>query len=213
MSYLLDWPLEQSKSDVSGELQLSLRNGRLMLTAADVTYSFDDKYDNFTTAFNKIQPEKSGLKHVLVLGFGMGSIPYILSKTHGVEALYTGIELDVRIIDWAEKYSSRLASSFTLIEADACDWVGKANNESSQYDLIVVDIFVNDKVPACVESDLFLENCQSLLAPHGILLFNKLAQSQSQLEEATKFLNEVFLKVFPKGKAIKTRNNWVLVSN
>jgi hypothetical protein len=43
--------------------------------------------------FIHLSPEIKDKKEVLLLGLGLGSIPYLLEKKMGVDAYYTAIEI------------------------------------------------------------------------------------------------------------------------
>ena len=80
-SYISPVHLESIQGLENQTLSVYMSNGRYQLTTENAIYSYDDLYANFSLAFEKLDwkqfPEKS---HVLVLGLGLGSIPYMLEK-------------------------------------------------------------------------------------------------------------------------------------
>ena len=82
LSYLTPIRLEESASEYNPELTVMLDRGRLQLLSGNAIYSWDDLYHNFTRAFTQLQPENLGYQDVLLLGLGLGSVPYILEKKH-----------------------------------------------------------------------------------------------------------------------------------
>jgi len=143
------------------------------------------------------------------LGGGLGSVPYILEKNHGIEAHFTIVEYDLNVIKLFNKYSRpRLKSEVDIVAADAELYM---LNLSKNYDLIVVDLFIDDEIPEKFTSQEFLENCKYNLTPGGMLLYNCMTVTQLQKLLCTDYKNLIFNVVFKKNSLIKTKYNCVLV--
>ncbi|MCB0574813.1 MAG: hypothetical protein KDC61_09635, partial [Saprospiraceae bacterium] len=80
LSYLVPMTLEEAASEQNPELSVILDRGRLQLLSGDAIYSWDDLYRNFLLAFEKLQIKERNIDQVLVLGLGLGSVPFILEK-------------------------------------------------------------------------------------------------------------------------------------
>jgi hypothetical protein len=116
LSHLTPLTIEEAGSIQNPELSVMLDRGRLQLLSGDAIYSWDDLYHNFTKAFEVLQPEKRTIEDVLLLGLGLGSVPYILEKKHQTKYHYTAIEWDETVSELAERYTlSRLESPATVI--------------------------------------------------------------------------------------------------
>lgn len=50
------------------------------MCTAHAVYSYEDRYDNFVRAFKKAKLHDRKIDNVLILGFGLGSIPIILEN-------------------------------------------------------------------------------------------------------------------------------------
>ena len=81
LSYFTEIVLERGSSDPNEDLQLGLKKGRYCLSTPNAIYSFGDLYDNFSKSFQQLDIVEKNIKDVLVLGFGLGSIPFMLEKT------------------------------------------------------------------------------------------------------------------------------------
>lgn len=208
-SYLTEIVLEHTSSDYNEVLTVSLVKGRLQLSTEEAIYSYADKYDNFRVTFEKIKlPEKS---HVLLLGFGLGSIPFMLEKIFGRTYSYTGVEIDETVIHLASKYVLwDLKSDIELHQADAVYFVAQDPNK---YDLIAVDLFISEKIPEVFEEIDFLESVNENLTSNGVLLFNRLAKTEKELATTKRYYGEVFCKVFPSATFVEIQGNHVLVSD
>src|SRR5690606_20433696 len=120
ISYLSEIRLEVVKRNSIQPIILSLKKGRLMLGTEHTIYSWDDRYMNFVWGLEHINLNKSTHYRVLVLGFGLGAIAYILEKKMRIEFQMTGVEINPDIVHLAQKYSIiRLNSPIEVLCADA----------------------------------------------------------------------------------------------
>ena len=201
--------LEEAGSQQNPELAVMLDRGRLQLLSGDAIYSWDDLYKNFLIAFNELKIGARPVEEVLVLGLGLGSIPYMLEKVFHCRYHYTAVEWDETVSLLAAKYTlSRLESPVDVITADAEVFV-RATEE--KFDLIVVDIFEDDLTPPQFETPEFLAACGELLRPGGLLLFNRLHGGSASVRILTeRFFEQKFKKVFPDAWYIDTSGNWIV---
>lgn len=210
LSYLFEMHLESRTSEYNPELHVSLVDGRLQLYTERAIYSFADLYHNFRRAFEQISLEDHSIEKVLVLGLGLGSIPYMLEKTFKKKYHYTHIEIDEEVIDLANQYVLKyLDAPQQTICADAFAF---ALTCQEKFDLITVDLFLEDVIPAKFEDPTFIENLARLLNPSGVLLINRMADSSKNLEQNQQFLKRRFLKVFPNGGYLDMGKNWMLTN-
>ncbi len=209
LSHVVPLTLEETGSEQNPELTVALHRGRLQLLSGDAIYSWDDLYKNFFLAFDKLEIEKRQIEDVLVLGLGLGSVPYILEKNFQRNYHYTAVEWDETVAELASKYAlSRLASPMEIVISDAEIFV---QITEEQYDMVVVDIFEDDLTPPQFETEEFLQNCGDLLRPGGLLLFNRLHGSDRSIKIVTeRFFERDFKAVFSDAWAIDTGGNWIL---
>ncbi len=188
---------------------MSLNRGRYQLCTAHAIYSFEDLYDNFFEAFRIIDLDKFPIKNVLVLGLGLGSIPTMLEKNFGKKYHYTAVEIDESVIYLASKYAlPKLESKIEIICADAFAYVMQCEQ---QFDLVCMDVFLDDIVPEAFEDILFLEKLKQLVHPDGILLFNRISNHRLDITNAEVFYKEKFKQVFPEGSYLEIKGNWMLL--
>lgn len=207
-SYISEVELETASSEYNESLMVSLSQGRLQLSTKEAIYSYADKYDNFRECFQKMTLPKHA--ELLLLGFGLGSIPFMLEKKFGKKYNYTGVEIDETVIYLASKYVlSNLNSDIQLIHADAYSFV---HVDQNQYDIIAMDIFISEKIPLEFESMEFLQDLSNKLLPNGIMLFNRLAKTKEELEKTQQYFQEIFLKIFPNADFVEVKGNHVLTN-
>ncbi len=211
LSYLTDVHIESSGSDYNPELHVLLSKGRYQLCTNEAIYSFGDKYDNFGSVFNQIDlPSDHHPVDVLILGFGLGSIPILLEHIHQKKYQYIGVEIDEEIIYLASKYVlDELESDIQLIQADANLFV---QINESKYDIIAMDVFDSDKIPQIFQEEEFLLNVSASLSEQGLLIYNRLYQTDEDKKEADSYFNAVFNKVFPNARKILNDGNLMLLN-
>ena len=213
LSYACEIPLETRHSQFSNSLKVSLLDGRFLLSTEKAVYSYQDLYHNFRSAFEQLPLEiLSPQARVLVLGMGMGSIPHLLEHTfQKKEYVYTLVELDPVVVELAQKYTLPLLRSKYFLEVgDAYNFVIN-NSKSKLYELICVDIFIDENTPSLFETAEFLSKTKQLLAPKGLLVYNRLCSNTSQKETTNQFITSVFEPIFPNHQIIEAKQNRMLI--
>ncbi len=202
LSYVSDIKLEKLHSPVSGDLEVVLSRARVQLNTLNATYSFEDLYTSYGTALQKINIEKKQISSVLVLGLGLGSIPYILQNKYKIDCIIDCVDIDPLIIQLARKYYPLPAKlmKLSIHNADAFDWMMQ---NDKKYDLITVDLFVDREVPKKLHQKNFIESLRHALAKNGTILFSRL-KSNRPIEY---LLWENLYTVFENGHDIETMGN------
>lgn len=210
VSYVTPLTLETAASEQNPDLAVMLDRGRLQLLSGNAIYSWDDLYHNFTIAFGVLELEERALEDVLVLGLGLGSVPYILEKIYERNYRYTAVEWDETVAALAAKYTlSRLESPVNIVTADAGIFLQVT---AEKFDMIVVDIFEDDHTPEQFETIDFLETCAEHLLPNGLLLYNRLYNGPRNIIATERFYEDTFKTIFPDASKIDTGGNWILVN-
>ena len=211
LSHLFEITIEGVESEYNDLLHVSLVRGRYQLSTANAIYSFDDLYDNFRIAFEQLKWNQFKGKKVLLLGLGLGSIPYIVENLFGQVLDYVAVEIDDTVVYLAKKYVlDDLKSPVTVYTADAAIFVQQDDRE---YDLICVDVFIDDQTPSALRTAEFINQVQSQLTTDGILMYNVLSRTSSDRKRAIKFREDVFMNCCPGGGYIEAPGNWILVND
>lgn len=209
-SYLVELKVEESTSDYNSILDLLLVKGRYQLCTDKAIYSYADKYDNFSKAFDQLKLPADGAS-VLLLGFGLGSIPYMLEKVYGKKYSYVAVEIDEEVVYLASKYV--LDDLQSDIQIHTMDGVNFMNLNTSRFDMICMDIFEDDFIPGVFETDDFLLAMKEGLTDQGLLIYNRLAFNPDIENKTRRFFQTAFNRVFPKSRALKILGNWLLVND
>lgn len=210
MSYFMEIPLEVIQTSLHPVLKVTLMQGRLQLSTEKAVYSYSDLYVNFRRAFAALRLDELEIRNVLLLGLGLGSIPELLEKKFHKRYHYTAVELDEGVIDLAQRYTlAHLKSGFDILCTDAAFFVQQTQD---QYDMICVDVFVDDEIPDPVSTIEFFEHLRRICAPEGVILYNCFALEQEDRRKAKNLFEQRFLPVFPNATYLDVRTNWILVN-
>lgn len=211
-SYLYPIVIEQCIGNISPYLEVTLVNGKYMLDTSKVNYSYGSLHKVFDQAFHNFNIKSREVKNVLILGFGAGSVASLLTEKYNIDCNLTGIEKDPIVIHLARKYFDlNRFKNLELICEDAYDYVQTHNKK---FDVIVVDIYIDDQVPKCFHEKRFLKQLDRLLQDQGVLFFNKMVTTQKQKEEFDELAKNVE-ELFGKGLTynlliVGTTNNMLI---
>lgn len=207
LSYFFEIPIHSTGSEVNELLNVSLVRNRLQLSTQKSIYSFDDLYSNFYRAFQQVTLPPADTE-ILILGLGLGSIPFMLEKNFNKQYRFVAVELDESVIDLASKFSlSRLQSPMQIVHADAEIFV---KTHVDQYALILVDLFIEDLVPPFFESEEGNLLIKNMLQKNGTVLINRLYRTGRDKQDTDRFYAKVFKEVFAQPDYIEVDGNRVL---
>lgn len=189
--------VETTHSEINSCLEVTYMNGKYMLNSLQANYSYGMLQKVFDSVFKKIKIQKYPVKDVLILGFGVGSVASLLQEKYKINCNITGVEKDDQVISLGHKYFNLQRFINTeIICADAYDFVmGNKKN----FDLIIVDVYIDNLVPENIENEKFLTQLKSSLNDKGMIIFNKMIFDK-ETERSSKKLYETFGKVMCKFK-------------
>ncbi len=182
-SYLFGTKLSSYQSLHNGKLELWLIDGKKILNSANANLSYDSLHRVFQQIFHKINIQKKPPAQVLLLGLGGGSVPCILLEELQLNCKITAIEHDPMMIELAIKeFNITRFKTLEIIESDAYEYVMHCNNK---FDLIIVDLFLDDYVPLLFCEEEFNTALIKLLDP-GYILFNFINKNLAQANQFEK---------------------------
>lgn len=203
-SYLVGRVVERVRSEISPCLEITYVNGRYMLNSLHVNYSYGSIQKIFDIEFKKNKIKERKMNDVLILGFGAGGIACLLQEKYKIKCSVTGVEIDNQVLLLARKYFNN--SSFRNAEIVCADAVDYMKKNKKLFDLIIVDICIDNIVPKEVESAEFLKNLKESLQEKGMIIFNKYIFN-SETEKSANKLYDTFGKVFCKFRYDKINRN------
>jgi spermidine synthase len=199
LSKLLSWfhpvQLEKVQGELGHTLEVNVNNGKIVLDTATVNYSYGELQNIFDYAFTKTGLYDLPIHSALIPGFGSGSVSHLLHDKCDPEISVTGIEADSEVIRLAKKYFPEARKrNVSIIHSDASKYVRTLKDN---FDLMVVDVFVNDEVPKNCQTPEFFAELKSHLNLKGKIYVNKMYRDSDliQPEELEQNIRSVFKDV------------------
>jgi predicted membrane-bound spermidine synthase len=171
LSYLVPITIYKAKSSWSKSIEITWNQGQLVLDSENTNYSYGSlqrilRLGLKTIGFRQIKKMDS----ILVLGVAGGSVIKTLVDEIQYKGTITGVEIDAEVIQIANRYFNLDAiPKLNLVVADAFEYVFQTN---FKYDLIIVDVFQDTKMPNFLFENFFTKKLCSLLEVNGYILFN-----------------------------------------
>lgn len=148
---------------------------------------------------------------VLIIGLGGASLPNAL---HNVlpDAVIDSVELDPAVVRVAQQYFDyQTGPRQRVFVQDGRDFVEQASRDGQQYDIVMLDAFDTDYIPAHLMTIEFLQKVHHILAPDGLVVANSFARSALHRHEAASYA-----KVFGSFYNLRARldgNRVIIASN
>jgi spermidine synthase len=194
LSYIIPINIKTEKSFWSTTLEVTWANGELVLDSANTNYSYGSLQRILRIGLLKIGFERiAKMDHILVLGVAGGSVIKTLVEEIAYSNKITGVEIDGNVIEMAKKYFELdKISNLDIVLDDAFEFVLKTK---LKYDLIIIDIFQDTKMPNFLFESFFANRILEILNDNGLFLFNTMC-----LLEADNLRNATYLNQFDKSQ-------------
>lgn len=185
ISYIFPLTLEKRKGEITSQLEITIENGRYVLNTKLVNYSFGGLHKVFEKIFEKEKIADLKIKNVLILGFGAGDVAEMLLEKYKFNCSIVGIEKDKVVIELAKKYFNiKRFTNLKLVNDDAFNYVQYCEQV---FDMIIIDVFIDDKVPKKFEQEIFLSNIKKLKAREGIIFYNRPFNDEKSRKQTIEF--------------------------
>ncbi|WP_395049731.1 spermidine synthase [Flavobacterium sp.] len=200
-SYLLPITIFKQKSNISQTLEVTWTDGKLVLDSKNTNYSYGSLQRILRKGLKIIGFERiETMKSILVLGVAGGSVIRTLVDEIHFKGKITGVDIDQAVIEIANAYFKlNKIPNLEIIIDDASEFVQKTKNK---FDLIIIDIFQDTKMPDFLFETYFLNRICFLLNPKGFVLFNTMILNAKQ-----KQLHLDYVKNFDPNKYKVTKFN------
>jgi spermidine synthase len=201
LSYLIPVTIFKEESLISKSLEVTWNNGKLVLDSENTNYSYGNLQRILRVGLKNIGFEKiKSMDSILVLGVAGGSVIRTLVDEINFKGKITGVDIDKSVIEIANTYFHLNAiSNLEIIIDDASKYVLKTN---TKYDLIIIDVFQDSKMPDFLFEYYFVNRICFLLKPIGIILFNTMLLNAKQ-----KHINANYLTNFDANNYIVSKIN------
>jgi spermidine synthase len=195
LSYLIPIKIFKKKSARSKIIEVTWANGELVLDSQNTNYSYGSlqrilRYGLRNIGYKAIL----NMEHILLLGVAGGSVIKTLVDEIEFKGKITGVEIDAEMIQIANEYFNlNQIKQLEIIIDDAFEFVLKTKN---QYDLIIIDVFEDIKMPNFLFERFFSDRICSLLKRKGFVLFNTMILDETHNVRNRNYMNEINDKLF-----------------
>jgi spermidine synthase len=195
LSYLIPITIYKKKSTLSKSIEITWVNGELVLDSENTNYSYGSLQRILRLGLKNIGFKRiKTMENILVLGVAGGSVIKTLIDEIQFRGKITGVEIDPEIIKVANSYFDlNQTPNLNIVIEDAFEFVLKTN---SKYNLIIVDIFQDTKMPDFLFEKFFLDRLCALLQNKGFILFNTMVLNEKENLRNKTFCNEFYLPNF-----------------
>ncbi|SFB27774.1 Spermine/spermidine synthase [Flavobacterium swingsii] len=189
LSYLIPIKIDEAKSDINKNLEITWNNGQLVLDSENTNFSYGSLQKVLRFGLKEIGLEGiKSFKSALILGVAGGSVIKTLVDEFQYKGKITGVEIDAETINLANKYFGLdKTENLQIIITDAEKFVAETRET---YDLIIIDIFEDNIMPDFLFGNAFITNVLNLLNIDGFVVFNTIVSDNS-----AQIRNEKFVKL------------------
>jgi spermidine synthase len=201
LSFFVPVTIHTKNSQISKNLEVTWNNGQLVLDSKNTNYSYGSLQRILRRGLNYIGFERiRKFDSVLLLGVAGGSVVKTLVDEVKFKGKITGVEIDPKVIELANTYFGlNEISNLKIIIDDAFEFVLKTREK---YDLIIIDIFQDTKMPNFLFEDFFINRINFLLKVNGFILFNTMTltdkEKQRNLDYKAHFDDDYSVRMYPK---------------
>jgi spermidine synthase len=201
LSFFIPVNIYKKNSPVSNKLEVTWNNGQLVLDSKNTNYSYGSLQRILRKGLSYIGFERiRNFNSVLVLGVAGGSVIKTLVDEINFKGQIIGVEIDPEAIEIANKYFGlQDIPNLTVVIDDAFEFVLKTKD---RYDLIIIDIFQDIKMPNFLFEDFFINRINFLLNVNGFILFNTMTLTQQDknrnIKYRSRFNADYSVRMYPK---------------
>ncbi len=212
LSYFVPINIYRKKSALSKDIEVTWNNGQLVMDSQNTNYSYGSLQRILRKGLKTIGYKNiAAMQHILVLGVAGGSVIKTLVEEIKYKGKITGVEIDSEIIAIANDYFElNRVPNLEIVIDDAFEFVLKTKEK---YDLIIIDIFQDTKMPNFLFEKFFINRIGFLLNEKGRILFNTMLLDDNQEKRNADFIAEFDheLFAFTKIPRLEQHNELLLV--
>jgi tRNA A58 N-methylase Trm61 len=161
------------ESAITESAEINLINGRATLDTANANYSYGSLQRILDRGLKEVDLNK--VHSILLLGVAGGSVVQTLRSELGYSGLITGLEIDPVMLEIAEReFGIGQDEKTKFICADAVSFV---KYHDVLYDLIIVDLFIDHRIPGSVYDLAFWDDLCSCVSTSATIMFNTINET------------------------------------
>ena len=200
------WPviIKSGRGNLGHDLEIVVYHGKVMLDTRRVNYSFGKLHEVMMKLIQRLHSKSYSFDKVLMLGYGGGSAAQIIHENFQHDSQIVGVESDATIYDWAQRYF--YSKGVKILLEDAFDYARRAVENEWDYDLIIVDLFIDDRNPVWPKD--FWENLKYMMNSSGVAIINTMCDEQAFKELGKQLQHDGFIT--QPWNEIKENRVWVI---
>ncbi len=200
LSYFIPVKVYEVDSEINKSLEVTWNNGQLVLDSKNTNFSYGSLQRVMRIGLAHIGSDVvKNSKSALILGVAGLSVIKTLKDEFDFTAKITGVELDKKSIQIANKYFGlNKLTNVEIINIDAEKFVSEVD---TKFDLIIIDIFQDNVMPKFLFEETFISNLNNILDKNGNILFNTIVNFSNDIERNKKY-NTLALKFFKNIKVL-----------
>lgn len=142
------------------------------------------EYTRMMTSALFVKPDPSS---ILIIGLGGGTLPTALHQILPQATIDT-VEIDPAVVKVAQRYFGyQIGPRQRVHVEDGREFIERAGREGRRYDMVMLDAFDVDYIPAHLLTVEFLEQARDILTEDGVLVANSFAQSRMYARESATY--------------------------
>lgn len=208
LSYFLPVSIKKYNSAFN-TIEIQMHNGKYILDSKNVNYSYGSlelilekalKFIGFKTI--------KKYKKALVLGVAGGSVISTLYDKINYNGKIVAVDLDKEMLSLAtDFFMLKKHSNCTFVHKDAFDF---CNETKEQFDLIIVDLFLDTEMPEFIFENTFHNNLQKQIQKNGFIIINTMfsdnIKAQKRINIIESFYSEINFKTTVLEKVLGTND-------
>lgn len=197
--WLITQTIKEVNSPINGLIKVMMIFNRPRLIIGGMLQSGGTVIKLWLKAIAELSNQKKPVHKALIIGLGCGDCAFAVQKFYP-EAKMLGVEIDQEVVNIAQCYFGlATVKNLKISVDDGGQFVAKLANskKQNQFDLIIVDVYVGDKIPKEFTTIKFLKSLTKIMSHDGVVILNHLFvdQYKAEAEKLVKEMEKVFGKI------------------
>jgi len=196
--------VEGFDSKYSGKIEVRKQGRDIYVVTDGLTQSGGLIYELWEKTLKRLGVQDLRFKTWLILGLATGTVAKLISQKYSPTKI-VGVEIDPLMLDIGRKYFDLdNIPNLKIINQDAKCYILDAKE---RFDVLLVDLYIGDQLPAFVYQIKFLEQLGKL---GQLVIVNHLFYDQDKKAQA-RLLTDRLAKIFPHIQLVRELTNLLII--
>ena len=191
--------IKEVNSPINGLIKVMMIFNRPRLIMGGMLQSGGSVIKLWLKAIAELVKQKRPVKKALIVGLGCGDCAFAIQKYYP-DAKMLGVEIDQEVVNIAQCYFSLATVKNLKISIDeGARFITKlaGKKKQNQFDLIILDAYLGDKIPKEFTTIKFFKNLTKIMSHDGVVILNHLFIDpyKQQAEALVKEMEKIFGKI------------------